>query len=221
MLYSPTIYINHIEIALIMSLIEAIEASRIVLDDVDLDVVKPNNPLYRCSVQGNIVEAMVNQWLSSIDGLVFDDNFPRNNENVLVENTPNDITVYSTDKSRTKHGYDFLFFYENKPYIVEVKSTKLNGFAGKIGRAFNLAKGLYDQKPEMLIFIPFCLASEIELRNISQEHPRVQFVDLGYNKDELIKNVMRFYDERSFFPWSRIPHISECQSKLGPDDNKL
>ncbi|MFC1722959.1 hypothetical protein ACFL0V_02370 [Nanoarchaeota archaeon] len=176
-----------------MSLKEKLLETRVSLEKVDLSAVVPTNVLDEMEVKGRIAERLAYEWLCKV-GVSFDEDFPRRTNGYNWNLTPQGILV--TAGKRTVHEFDFLVSDEREPYVVEVKSLKLNGVESRIPRALSLASELYGREARMLVMFP-TYHNKVRDAERLNSIPRVEVVDLGYRKKQLLRAINEFYSLRA------------------------
>ncbi|MBI5390617.1 hypothetical protein HZB02_03955 [Candidatus Woesearchaeota archaeon] len=172
-----------------MTLVDLLEEHRVTLADVPLPELRQYSFKDEPSLlRGHIAYVMVREWLKRIPPLSFE--VPSAN-GYRLEQTNEGIVVW--EGKRTVHEYDFLLRYEDVPYIVEVKSLKLNGFIGKIDHALEIGREIFQQDVGMLIFAPFYTNKKRDAERIEEKYQRVKCIDLGYKKKQLMKMTTRVF----------------------------
>lgn len=171
------------------SLLDIIEDNRIYLKDIDFEQINYVGHLDEGRLQGKILEQMVYQWLNKCDFLFYD-KIPNQIGKYILTNSDNGVLVSDT-KGETKHEFDFLGLYQETPYIIEVKSGKIAKYKGKIENAHFYAKKIYKKDSELILFSPL----KRNLRKtifLLEDYPKVEIVDLGYEREELDETVKKF-----------------------------
>ena len=171
----------------IRNLVEDLYQCKIKLEDVPIrEVLRVvSNRKDQNEIKGMYAEVMVHQWLSRCEGVSFDDDLPRQVKEYHLEKEGMGIKVTTRkENGRTICEFDGLVYYQRTPIIVEVKSSRLNGFAGKIQNRFELGRDIYSRKDvSMLLFFPF--SSNKNHQAMERIHPRLKCVNLGYKKRHL------------------------------------
>jgi hypothetical protein len=174
-----------------MGLVELINANRISLPEIPLEIIKPDG-LNEGIIKGAIAEKLVEIWLSNTPDITFDQELPRNVNGYKLYPKSHGIGVYEKDKMI--HEYDFLVYHKSSPIIVEVKSLKLNGVINKIERGFKIAQEIYDRQDiSMLLFFPMYTNKIKDAEKIEEQFPNVHCIDLGYKKKQLNNTLKRYY----------------------------
>lgn len=93
----------------------------------------------------------------------------------------------------TLHEFDEIGYIHGDPFLIEVKSSKMNGYSKKIGRAFNFGKILFEEIPSQIIFLPFRYNTKI-LSSKFDVVSNMYYVDTGWSKKQLTSAVNNFYD---------------------------
>jgi len=175
------------------SLIKIIEKNRISLKSVNLKNIIVNNFKNHNEVKGRVAEMRVLQWLYRCkkDGIQFEKDFPKTQNNILFTLTPTDILAFKGNECVC--GYDFIIRYESTPYVVEVKSMRLNGFCREIKNALDTVSVFYGQPVNMVIFSPMHTLRKKEQRILSEFEDRVALVDSAYKLRDIESKVNDFY----------------------------
>jgi hypothetical protein len=173
-----------------MDLETVLRDNRIRLDEIDFSTIISCNDCDPRIIRGKIGEELVRQWLARCD-VEFDEDFPRSSNGYLFEQRDNGIFVL--ESGITRHGYDFLFRWERKPYIAEVKSLRIRDIADKVDRALSYARQLYQADPTMLVFFPVTCNSQEDIENLTQQHPSVRCIDMGYKLKQLREAIGHYF----------------------------
>ncbi len=173
-----------------MDLETVLRDNRIKLDEIDFSTIISCNDCDPRIIRGKIGEELVRQWLTRCE-VDFDEDFPRSCNGYLFEKRDNGIFVL--ESGITRHGYDFLFRWEGEPYIAEVKSLKIRDFADKVDRAFTYARKLYRTEPTMLVFFPVTCNKEKDIAELTQHHPSVRCIDMGYKLKQLREAIGDYF----------------------------
>ena len=179
-----------------MDLLEQIELNRPTLDDVDNSRVHPTNISDYLDVQGRIAEQFVRQWLGD-SGFNFCGNFEDHNKNYLINFLANGVVV--SVNSRNVCEFDFVGTYLDKPYVVEVKSSHLNGFTKKANLVYSVAEELFGTDVNLLLFSPHSLNKNKQLKLLSERNHSIKCINMGYKLKQLHKAIDRFYFQQPYF----------------------
>ncbi|MBN2111989.1 hypothetical protein JW707_02710 [Candidatus Woesearchaeota archaeon] len=185
-----------------MSIVSELESNRVKdgLDSVPVLDVKIGNILDPYEARGRIAEKYVHMWLSQCPGVAFDSDLPREVNGFTLRQRDSGVLVVDSRNGSAKHEYDFLVGYDGTPFIVHVKSWRLNGFEQGIEHSLAMGREIYgvDDITMLLFFPQYGKANDAE--RIHANHPNVICVDTGYKKKHLAKTVTRFYKERGMKP---------------------
>jgi hypothetical protein len=181
-----------------MSIVSELEEGRVKdgLDSVPVLDVRVGNVGDPYEVRGRIAEKYIHMWLSQCPNIAFDNNLPREVNGFTLRQRDSGVLVLDSSDKSAKHEYDFLVAYDGTPFLVHVKSWKLNGFEKGIEHSLAMGREIYgvDDITMLLFFPQYGKAKDAE--RIQSNHPNVVCVDSGYKKKQLARAVNRFYKER-------------------------
>lgn len=171
--------------------------SRIKLDDICLDNVRPDNPSEISDIKGKVAEEMVREWLSGIEGVYAERRLPKYSGEFIMEKNSS-ILISKVNYENKKHNMadiDELVYYKGKPYAVEVKSMKLNGVGKKLNDKMEYTQKFYNKNVYMLLFLPFYTNKERYIEALEKDFPNLLCIDTGYKKKQL-NNMIEKYLQR-------------------------
>lgn len=177
-----------------MDLVEIINESRIDFSKIPLhDGWNPNPNIFEeGNLKGMIAQVLVENWLKQCDGVKIDYcSDVTSSSGYELRHTNMGVTVYKDGKS--VHEYDFLFFYNEKLFIVEVKSSKISGYQKKINRAFDIAKEVYHtDNIGMLLFFPIYSNRVKSAKKIEEDYMNVNCINIGFTSNQMKKFLEDF-----------------------------
>ena len=160
--------------------------------DMNLTDVNPSDVRNHASIKGSIAEKFVEGWLSFVEAIEFDLDFPRVVNGYALSLKRGGIIVKDKVSNEKKCNFDLAIFYHDRPYVVEVKSLKLNGFQKSIARTLDIASEIYQTSVDLLLFFPQYTNKIKDKEIIEQAFPSVICIDSGYKKAHLNKAVIRW-----------------------------
>ena len=175
-----------------MDLAQRLEKCRPRLLDVPIDRWTIDVSGSKLDVAGAVAEQLVEFWLKD-SGLVTQQDIPEDSEDYLVARKGSNLVVYSLETGDTLHEFDGIVEYLQRPYVVEVKSQRLNGISGKIPRGLKIASELTGHDdPGFLLFMPLYANKIRDAKRLEEMFPQLRCVDLGYTrrqKDMLVERL--------------------------------
>lgn len=91
------------------------------------------------------------------------------------------------------HEYDELGHMSSQPFLIEVKSAKMNGYQKKFQRAFRVAKDLFDEPPIQLLFCPYRNSKKRIISSI-EKTKGMYCINTGWSKNKLTSVANEFYE---------------------------
>lgn len=150
-----------------------------------------NNDTDYSQKQGKFIEYMVRKWIRSCKLVQTD--IPNHNPNFEIKQDE-ELGFNVIKQGRTLINYDLICIDSDtkKPIIGEVKSWRLNGYTGKIGKAIKIGQELFEvDELGLLLFMPFVGYHKELARLIEEEHNNVKCVNLGYYNRKEIKRAIQ------------------------------
>ncbi len=145
-------------------------------------------------IKGQLIEYYVNEWLNVTGAKQFEINntitknytFKKCNNKYL-----NQIIVQDNKTNEIVSEFDNLVTYENNPYIIEVKSHKLNNIKEKIPRYRKIAKELLNENPKVLLFFPIRGKEKIKIE-YEKKIEYLKCIDLKYSQNSLFEQINKY-----------------------------
>lgn len=180
---------NHAE-----NLIKILEQHRLHISEVPKTIWDINFSRDESDIKGKISEQFVQYWFKKIKEVQFLNENNKINENKYsITYEHHNIKVYNKTMQHQISEFDSVIFFNDKPFIVEVKSQKLRGFESKIEKYIHIGRELFNTEDiGLLLFAPFYSSKVKDLERIENQHENVKCIDLGYKKKQfnrLIKSI--------------------------------
>lgn len=189
-----------------MPLADVLEPFRPTLDDV-VDRVRVNEREQADDIHGSLAENLTGAWLAKCAAVSFDVDVPRRVNGWYLDHTGRNQWGGVMVRRRHEHGwpvteYDFLIFFDGRPYIVEAKARKVRpkpenrrySFAEKLIRKRDIARHVYGRGDiGAALFVPFFTYGRERREQLQLAVPELECVDLGYKPKQLARTTKTWY----------------------------
>lgn len=186
-----------------MSLATVLEPYRPSLEDIALDKLPVDTPENLSEVRGRIAEALMREWLSRCSKVAFDTEVPRRVNGYYLTQEKSGIVVHQKNpRGRTVTEYDFLIFFEGRPYIIEVKARKVrpqpsnrkHPFYEKLARKKWTAEHIYSTHDiGIALAVPFMTFGESKRDALQKHFPSIEYIDLGISSPRRLTRAVERY----------------------------
>ncbi len=136
--------------------------------------------------RGALIAAYVTSWLTKTPSIDFDRKIPRKVNGLQVQqNLSGGVDVFE-GKPRIAE-YEGLVNIHGHPTIVEVKASKLNGYANRLPKHLEIAGRVYGRDDvNALLFISYAGIEPRHRRSLTDQFaPHLQIIDTQFSQEEV------------------------------------